>query len=86
MKIFSTKRFASVLQNQLRNKSKYYILFYKYIPDILAKRAPVRPKHFEHIKDYDKKGFILLGLFLKFYIIKIRWCFRPSRGWCSNFI
>jgi uncharacterized protein YciI len=40
---------------------KYFILFYKTIDDYKEKRAPYRSLHFEYIKDYIKRGEIIMG-------------------------
>jgi uncharacterized protein len=68
MKIIFKKN-ISQLYNQIRFSSKYYILFYKYIPDILEKRGPLRPKHLELVKEYDKMGYLLLGKPIHFLFI-----------------
>lgn len=44
-----------------RNYSNYYALFYKYIPDIIGKRAKLRSEHFEHIKTFEEEGKLLLA-------------------------
>lgn len=41
--------------------SKYFILTYTYVPDVLTKRVPIRPAHLQHAQQYVSDGKLLLG-------------------------
>lgn len=43
------------------NQSTYHVLFYEYVPNILEKRVPYRPDHFEHAMNLVEKGHLQLG-------------------------
>jgi hypothetical protein len=58
MKLINFKKFYFV--HQQRKNSKYFCLFYNYVHDILEKRVTVRPSHFAHVKEYEKKGNLYL--------------------------
>ena len=39
----------------------HYLLFYDYVPDYLARRAPLRAAHFAHARDAIARGELVLG-------------------------
>ncbi|CAL8093971.1 unnamed protein product [Orchesella dallaii] len=43
------------------NMSKYFMLTYNYVPDVLEKRAPLRAEHLELAGKYLQQGKVLLG-------------------------
>lgn len=41
--------------------SKFFMLTYKYVPDVLTKRVPLRAAHLQLAQKYASEGKILLG-------------------------
>ncbi len=41
--------------------SKFFLLTYKYVPDVLTKRVPLRAEHLQLAQRYASEGKILLG-------------------------
>lgn len=44
-------------------RAKFFILHYKYVPDMLAKRGAVRPAHLALAQEFAKKGMVFGGAF-----------------------
>jgi uncharacterized protein YciI len=41
--------------------TKFYILRYEYVPDILEKRGPFRAEHLQNAKDLHEKGKVVMA-------------------------
>jgi uncharacterized protein YciI len=41
--------------------TRHYILFYDYVPDIVERRAPHRPKHLELVRRWQEEGRFVMG-------------------------
>lgn len=41
--------------------SKFFMLTYKYVPDVLTKRVPLRAEHLQLAQKYSSEGKILIG-------------------------
>ena len=47
--------------SQSSDPSKYHVLFYNYVPNILEKRTPYRSAHLKHVMNFVDKGNLQLG-------------------------
>ena len=50
-----------LFSSQSSEHSKYHVLFYDYVPNVLEKRDPYRPAHFKHVMKLVDKGTLQLG-------------------------
>jgi uncharacterized protein len=46
-------------------QTKYYMLYYKLVPDILEKRMPFKDEHMRILKELSSKGLVFVGAEVK---------------------
>lgn len=52
------------LESNLSNtekQTKYYMLYYKLVPDILVKRTPYKDEHMNILNELSSKGLVFVG-------------------------
>jgi uncharacterized protein YciI len=46
-------------------QTKYYMLYYKLVPDILEKRTPYKDEHMRILEELSMKGLVFVGAEMK---------------------
>lgn len=51
--------------SNIDKQTKYYLLYYKLVPDILEKRTPYKDEHMRILEELSSKGLVFVGAEMK---------------------